>query len=57
MHIHIKKADANGKMWLHPTIEEEYFYGFNSREIKEVKAIVKENVELLKSAWNEYFGQ
>ena len=57
MHIHIEKADASGKMWLHPTIEGGYFYGFNSGEIKEVKAIVKENVELLKSSWNEYFGQ
>lgn len=38
-------------------IEEEYFYGFSSREIKEVKKIVTENIELLKSAWNEYFEQ
>ncbi len=57
MHIHIEKAEASGKIWLQPSIEEEYFYSFSSREIKEVKSIVIEHVELLKSAWNEYFEQ
>ncbi len=57
MHIHIEKAEAIGKMWIHPTIEEVYFYGFTTREIKEVKAIIAEHIELLKSSWNEYFGQ
>ena len=56
MHVHIEKADANGKMWLEPSIEAEYFYGFSSKEIKEVKELVTENIELLKNAWNEYFG-
>ena len=57
MHIHVEKAEASGKMWLQPIIEEEYFYGFNTREVKEIKSIVAEHIELLKSTWNEYFGQ
>jgi hypothetical protein len=57
MHIHIEKAGAIGKMRLHPTMEEDYFYGFNTREVKEIKSIVAEYIEQLKLAWNEYFGQ
>lgn len=26
MHIHVEKGDENGKMWLYPDIEDEYFY-------------------------------
>ncbi|MFW6227756.1 MAG: DUF4160 domain-containing protein [Bacteroidota bacterium] len=57
VHIHIQKAGGNAKMWLDPLIEDEYFYGFNNREIKEIKAIVNEHRENFKRAWYEYFGQ
>ena len=54
-HIHIEKADACGKMWLVPSVEVEYFYGFTAKEQKAVKKIVSENLELLINAWDEYF--
>ena len=54
-HIHINKADANGKIWLEPFVETEYFYGFTLKEQKEIKEIVIENLDYLKKAWNEYF--
>lgn len=54
-HIHINRADANGKIWLEPSVETEYFYGFAPKEQKEVKEIVTDNLEFLKKAWNEYF--
>jgi hypothetical protein len=57
MHVHIVKAEACGKIWLDPTIEEDYLYGFTKREVREIKSIVEEQIESLKSAWNEYFGQ
>jgi len=56
-HVHIEKAEANGKIWLMPKIEPEYFYGFSTNEIKEIKKIVSDNLELLKNAWDEYFGK
>ena len=39
------------------TIEEEYLYGFTIREAKEIKKLIEDNLETLKNAWNEYFGQ
>jgi len=44
-------------MWLEPSVEAEYFYGFTTAELKEVKEIIIENLELLKNEWNEYFEQ
>ena len=31
MHIHVNKAENNGKIWLEPQIQVEYFYGFKSK--------------------------
>ncbi|WP_372946823.1 DUF4160 domain-containing protein [Mariniphaga sp.] len=55
MHIHITKADANGKVWLEPIIETAYFYGFTSKQQKEIEEIIKENSDYLKRMWDEYF--
>ena len=55
IHIHVNKADADAKIWLEPKIKTAYFYGFNPGEIKQVKNIVTANIDLFKTAWNEYF--
>jgi len=57
MHVHVEKAEANGKIWLEPKMEDEYFYGFTAREVREMKELVVENLEILKKAWNEYFKE
>jgi len=56
IHIHIEKADASAKMFLLP-VSDVYFYGFTSKEIKEIREIVKENSELFINAWLEYHGE
>lgn len=55
-HIHVEKAEASAKLWLEP-VEDEYFYGFKPKEIKEIREIVNENAELLITKWNEYHGK
>ncbi len=55
IHIHIEKANASCKIWLEPSIEVEYCYGFSPKEMKEVNEIVSSNLNLLKNAWDEYF--
>jgi hypothetical protein len=56
-HIHVKKGDAKGKIWLLPAIEEDYLYGFTIAQRKEIEKIVKENRSLLIEKWNEHFGK
>lgn len=57
MHIHIEKAGANGKVWIEPEIETAYFYGFNAKQIKEIGEIIEQNLETIKTSWNDYFGK
>jgi hypothetical protein len=57
-HIHIKKGEARGKVWLEPAYEEDYFYGFTiqeQRKIRKIIKIIKENKHLISTKWYEYF--
>lgn len=57
MHIHVTKAEANGKIWIEPEIEIAYLHGFSRSEEKEILHIVSTNYERIKTKWNEYFGK
>ncbi|MEM9328783.1 MAG: DUF4160 domain-containing protein [Bacteroidota bacterium] len=54
-HIHIKKGDGRGKIWLLPTFEEDYYYEFTEQEKKKIRKIVEEHYEFFIEKWNEYF--
>ncbi|MCK5470683.1 MAG: DUF4160 domain-containing protein [Cyclobacteriaceae bacterium] len=54
-HIHVKKAESMGKIWLLPEIKENYYYGFNEQEKRKIRNIVKENYKYLIQKWDEYF--
>lgn len=54
-HIHIKKGDGKGKIWLLPNLEEDYYYGFTEQEKRKIRKIVTEHYEYLIVQWNEYF--
>lgn len=54
VHIHVEKADATAKFWLDP-IELVYNFGFSSRELRQIKELTEENIELFLKKWNEYF--
>ncbi len=55
VHIHIEKAEKRGKIWLMPEYSEEFLYGFTVSEAKNIRKIIIENFEILKSAWYEHF--
>ena len=55
-HIHVVKANANGKVWLLPTIEVAYMYGFTNAEQKKILEAVHLNYLTFIQKWNDYFG-
>ena len=57
VHIHISKGDADGKIWLQPSLSVAYFYGFSNTEQKEIIEITIANYKLFKTKWNEYFSK
>jgi hypothetical protein len=55
MHIHVGKAEGIDKIWLEPEVKINYMYDLSPKEEREIMEIVRENLELLKKSWNEYF--
>jgi len=55
MHVLVKKGSEVGKIWLKPTIEWDYHYGFTSKEINSINNIISGSYSLLTHKWNAYF--
>jgi len=55
LHVHVRKGESVAKFWLEPTITVAESYGMTSSELGRLSKVVKENAELIKRAWNEYF--
>ncbi len=55
-HIHVKAGSAEAKFWLSP-LELAVNYGFNIRQLNNIKAIVEENLDDLMEAWNAHLNQ
>jgi len=55
-HIHIEKGDGYARIELE-AIKITDSYNLNSKELKKLRALVKDNNEKLIKAWNEYFKQ
>ncbi|MEO5967980.1 MAG: DUF4160 domain-containing protein [Ferruginibacter sp.] len=56
IHIHVEKADAEGKLWLEPIVKVAYMHGFTHKQKSQIMQIVLVNIVILKEKWNEYFA-
>ena len=54
-HIHVKAAGDEAKYWLDP-VQLAANYGFNARELNEIRGLVEEHREQLLEAWHEHLG-
>ena len=55
VHIHIEKDNKTAKFNIEE-VELVKARGFNASELKEMRKLVNENVELFKNKWDEYFN-
>ena len=55
-HIHVEKGENEAKVWLEPTIEIAYNYGFSPREIKFILQIIERHEREIHKRWNKHFG-
>lgn len=54
-HIHVEKENKTAKFYLNE-IELVHSRGFNASDLKEIRKLVDDNVELFKNKWNEHFN-
>jgi hypothetical protein len=56
-HVHINKGNGSGKVWLEPSINIAYLYGFTNAEEKDILKIITLNYETFIQKWYEYFSK
>jgi len=57
MHVHVVSADGEAKFWIEPDIELAQNYGLSERDLRTVKALIKEHEHGIRSAWRQHFGR
>ena len=57
MHIHVKRGNAIGKIWLEPEIRIAYTDGFSLKEERQIMEIISNKFVSLQQKWNDYFSQ
>lgn len=56
VHIHVRHGENVAKYWLKPSISLDSSYGFNSRGLREIEALVREHRDTFERAWNVHFN-
>ncbi len=55
MHVHVQGAASESKFWLEPRVELAQNFGMDPRSLRIAKAIVEDNSDVFRDAWNRYF--
>jgi hypothetical protein len=55
-HVHVERESNLGKFWLDPVRLAESG-GFGRAEIRRLEALVRENADRLRRAWDEHFSE
>jgi hypothetical protein len=53
-HVPIESGDSHAKFWLEP-VQLAKVFGFNSRELNEIRALVEENAKIIEEKWHAHF--
>ena len=56
-HIHVIKAENEAKFWLEPYVELAENYGFDTKELKRIKAIIIDNADDFKYKFAIHIGR
>lgn len=55
IHVHVRKAGGFAKFWLDP-VELEFSQGLKTQDLSKAEELIVENLQLIKSKWNEVFS-
>ena len=54
-HVHVRKGDANTKLWLKP-VQLAFSEGYNPSELRRIQELTFEHQAFFVERWHEYFG-
>jgi hypothetical protein len=53
----VATSDGVAKYWLEPEIELANFYNLKSKDLRKIEALVQENADEFREAWQRHFAQ
>jgi hypothetical protein len=56
IHVHVTSPDGEAKFWMEPKIELAVNKGLRAEEMAELKRIIEERSDEIRSNWHEHFG-
>ena len=56
IHIHVTRAPATAKFWLHSDVNVAYNKGFRRQELSQLIVIVEARRDEIEGAWNDHFA-
>ncbi len=56
MHIHVRKAGSQAKIWIEPSVELAENHGFAGNDLRAILSAVHEHRNLIRSVWNGHFN-
>ena len=57
VHVHVTSEDGEAKFWMEPIISLAVFYGYNSKRLNEIQAIIEAHRDEIVKAWQKHFGK
>ncbi len=56
VHVHVVRDGAEAKFWVTPKAALARSAGFDARTLRQLKRIVEERQDEIRTAWHEHFG-
>ena len=57
IHVHVAKAGAEAKFWLHPRVRLADSRNLSPLEIRRLEKVIEERRQEITEAWNEFFAR
>lgn len=55
-HTHVDRDNSSAKYWLDPDVRLAHNYGFRRAELRDIEQLVREHLEELRHAWDDFCG-
>jgi len=56
VHVHVRSGAGEAKFWLKPQVRVANSVGLDAATLRELAAVVQDNIELIEEVWHGYFG-
>jgi hypothetical protein len=56
VHVHVRSADGEAKLFLHPEVGVASSHGFDASTLRELVDVASSHAADIERAWHEYFG-